>query len=172
MTAVPPDPPQPLTAAARGFVQLGAWLGGLAGDQVVDVARRIDEDRLDVTTAVARAATLPLLGWVGFLTEVLDAASVILQPPQPVRQATSSDFVGHDDWTGGEQLRVSALTNGFLEALPDQVSVTVEPDALPAGGTFRLRAKNIPHECVGVYVGTVGEGAPDLDPVDVWLVIP
>ena len=172
MSAAGPEPPQPLTAAARGFVQLGGWLAGLAGHQAVDIAEDIDKDRLDATRAVARAATLPLLGGVGFLNEVLDAATVILRPPQTMRQATSSDYVGHDDWTGGEQLQVSPLTNGFLETLPKGVSVSVEPEALPADRTFRLRATNVPHDCVGVYVGTVGEGAPDHNPVPVWLVIP
>jgi hypothetical protein len=172
MSAAASDPPQPLTAAARGFVQLGGWLAGLAGEQAVDVARSIDQDSLDATRAVARAATLPLLGWVGFFTEVLDAASVILQPPQTMRQVTSSDFVGHDDWTGGEQLHVSPLANGFLEKLPKGVLVSVEPEALPADRTFRLRATNVPHDCVGVYIGWVGEGATDQNPVPVWLVIP
>jgi hypothetical protein len=172
MSEAPPDLPQPLTAAARGFVQLGRWLGGLAGEQAVDIARRIDEDSLDVTRTVARAATLPLLGWAGFLTEVLDAASVILQPPETMRQATSSDFVGHAAWTVGEQLTVSPLTNGFREKLPRGVSVSVEPEAVPADRTFRLQVTNIPHECVGVYLGTVGERAPDHNRVPVWLVIP
>ena len=172
MSATAEDPPQPLTAAARGFVQLGGWLAGLAGEQAVDVARSIDSDSLDVPRAVARAATLPLLGWAGVVTEVLDAASVILQPPQTVRHVTSSALVGHDAWTGGEPLQVSPLTNGFLETLPDGVTVSVEPDVLPADGSFRLRATNIGHECVGVYAGTVGEGAPGTNPVRVWLVIP
>jgi hypothetical protein len=83
MSTAAEDPPQPLAAAARGFVQLGGWLAGLAGEQAVDVARSIESDSLDMTRAVARAATLPLLGWAGFVTEVLDAASVILQPPHP-----------------------------------------------------------------------------------------
>jgi hypothetical protein len=175
MSAAASDPPQSLTAAARGFVQLGAWLAGLAGEQAVDVARSIDQDSLDATRAVARAATLPLLGWVGFLSEVLDSASVILQPPQTMRQVTSSDFVGHDDWTGGSQLQVSALTNGFLETLPDNVSVSVEPAMVPQDRPFsvRLRATNIPHECVGVYEGDVGpEGVPPGSRITVWLVIP
>jgi hypothetical protein len=175
MSAAAPDRPQPLTAAARGFVQLGAWLAGLAGEQAVDVARKIDQDSLDVTQAVARAATLPLLGGVGFLNELLDAATVILQPPQTMRQATSGDYLGHGDWRAGEPLQVSPLTNGFLDTLPASVSVSVEPEAVPQDRPFsvRLRATNIPHECVGVYKGDVGpEGEPLGSRITVWLVIP
>jgi hypothetical protein len=172
MSAAAQDPPQPLTAAARGFVQLGGWLADLAGQQAVDVARSIESDDLDATRAVARAATLPLLGWAGLVTEVLDAASVILQPPLTVRQVTSSDFVGHEDWTGSGPLVVSPLTNGFHETLPDGVTVSVEPAELSADRSFRLVAANIGHDCVGVYAGTVGEGAPDDNPVRVWLVVP
>lgn len=172
MTENTPDSaPQPLTSAARGFVELARWFTGLAGEHAVDVARRIDEDRFDATAAVARAAALPLIGWAAFLNEVLDAASVILHPPQRVRQATSDDFVGLGDWTVGSPLEVPRLVNGFGEALPGCVKVTLEPETVPEDLTFRLRATNIPHECVGVYEGKVGP-AGGQNMVTVWLAIP
>jgi hypothetical protein len=174
MTASTPDPsPQPLTAAARGFVELATWFTGLAGTHAVDVAQSIDEDKFDVTAAVARAATLPLLGWAGFLNEVLDAAGVILHPPQKVRQATSGDFVGPADWGLQQPLKVWSLTNGFGKTLPDCVKVTLEPDTVREDRTFRLKATNIPPEAVGVYQGKVGpDNVPEPDGMTVWLVIP
>jgi hypothetical protein len=169
----PPPQPQPLTAAARGFVQLAAWFTGLAGEQAVDIAKRIDEDKFDATAAVARAAALPLIGWAAFVNEVLDAAGVILHPPQRVRQATSADFVGPGAWVLGQQLTVSPLKNGFGEWLPGCVKVTLQPETVGGDRRFKLRATNIPHECVGVYAGNVGPvGPPDQARITVWLAIP
>jgi hypothetical protein len=174
MAAPTPDPsPQPLTAAARGFVELATWFTGLAGEHAVDVARSIDEDKTDVTAAVARAATLPLLGWAAFLNEVLDAAGVILHPPQKVRQATSAGFVGPADWELDQTLKAWPLRNGFDELLPDCVKVTLEPDKVRNDHKFRLKATNIPPEAVGVYQGKVGpDNVPEADGMTVWLVIP
>jgi hypothetical protein len=180
MAGSAPDPsphphpqPQPLTAAARGFVQLAEWFIGLAGEQAVDVAKRIDEDRFDASGAVARAAALPLIGWAAFVNEVLDAAGVILHPPQRVRQATSADFVGPGAWVLGQQLTVSPLKNGFDEPLPDCVEVALEPETVSGDRRFKLRATSIPHQCVGVYEGNVGPiGPPDQERISVWLVIP
>jgi hypothetical protein len=174
MAASTPDlSPQPLTAAARGFVELATWFTGLAGQHAVDVAQRIDEDKFDVTGAIARAAALPLLGWAAFLNEVVDAAGVILHPPQRVRQVTSAEFVSRADWGLPKKLKVWPLRNGFGELLPDGVSVTVDPETVGEDRTFRLKATNIPHEAVGVYQGTVGpRNAPELDRMTVWLVIP
>lgn len=174
MAASTPDlSPQPLTAAARGFVELATWFTGLAGQHAVDVAQRIDEDKFAVTRAVARAATLPLLGWAAFLNEVVDAAGVILHPPQRVRQATSADFVGRADWGLHKKLKVWPLKNGFGEPLPDGVSVTVDPETVGEDRTFRLKATNIPHEAIGVYQGKVGpQGALEPDRMTVWLIIP
>jgi hypothetical protein len=139
----------------------------------VDVAQSIDEDKFDVTGAVARAATLPLLGWAAFLNEVVDAASVILHPPQKVRQATSAEFVGRADWGLHQPLKVWPLRNGFGELLPDGVKVTLEPDKVREDHTFRLKATNIPHEAVGVYQGKVGpHDVPEENGMTVWLVIP
>jgi len=171
--STPDSSPQPLTAAARGFVELATWFTGLVGAHSVDVAQSIDKDKLDVTGAVARAATLPLLGWAAFLNEVLDAAGVILHPPQNVRQATSGDFVGPVGWRYQQSLEVSTLTNGFGQLLPDCVKVTLEPDKVREDHTFRLKATNIPPEAVGVYQGKVGpQGALEPDKMTVWLVIP
>jgi hypothetical protein len=174
MAASTPDQsPEPLTSAARGFVELATWFTGLAGKHAVDVAQRIDEDKFDVTAAVARAATLPLLGWAAFLNEVVDAAGVILHPPQKVRQATSADFVGPAAWGLQQPLKVWPLRNGFGELLPDGVSVTVDPETVGEDRTFRLKATNIPHEAIGVYEGKVGpDDVPERDGVTVWLVIP
>jgi hypothetical protein len=170
--STPDSSPQPLTAAARGFVELATWFTGLAGTHAVDVAQSIDEDKLDVTGAVARAATLPLLGWAAFLNEVLDAAGVILHPPQKVRQATSGDFVGPAHWVQ-QPLKVWRLTNGFGQPLPDCVKVTLELDTARGDLTYRLKATNIPPEAVGVYQGKVGpDNVPEADGMTVWLVIP
>jgi hypothetical protein len=168
----PAPQPRPLTAATRGFVQLAGWLTGLAGQQALDAARALDDDRLDVTQAAARAATLPLLASVGVLSEALDAASVILHPPQQARTATSVDFTGPDDWAVGEQLEVPTLKNGFGERLPAVVTLTVEPSTVAEDRTFRLRATNVPHQCVGAYQGEIGPAGGAGGKVPVWLVIP
>lgn len=168
----PAPQPRPLTAATRGFVQLAGWLTGLAGQQALDAARALDDDRLDVTQAAARAATLPLLGSVGVLNEVLDAASVILHPPQAARTATSEDFTGPAEWVVGEPLDVPAMTNGFGERLPEVVTLTVEPSTVAEDRIVRLRATDIPHRCVGVYQGEIGPAGGAGGKVPVWLVIP
>jgi hypothetical protein len=171
-TSTPDQSPQPLTAATRGFVELATWFTGLVGAHSVDVAQSIDKDKFDVTGAVARAATLPLLGWAAFLNEVLDAAGVILHPPQKVRQATSGDFVGPAGWVD-QSLKVWTLRNGFGEPLPDFVKVTLELDPVREVLTFRLKATNIPPEAVGVYQGKVGpRDEPEENGMTVWLVIP
>ena len=104
---------------------------------------------------------------------MLDAAGVILDPPKKVRQATSPDFVGPESWMPGRTLKLSQLTNGFHEALPNCVTVTLEPSTVRPDRTFRLKATNIPAEAVGVYKGTADlESSPEGDGVAVWLVIP
>jgi hypothetical protein len=162
--------PQPLRAATQGFVELASWFTALAGKHAVDVARAIDQDRFDATGALARAAALPLIGWAAFLNEVLDAASVITHPPQRSREATSDDFVVPVDWEG-RTLHPHDLVNGFGEPLPAGVDVRVEPETVGGDLVLRLRATKIPHECVGVYRGTV---RPDdeQDGLSVWLVVP
>ena len=164
------DPPlQPLTAAARGFVGLAGWLGELAGAHVVDVARAADEGRLDGTAALARSAALPLIGWVAFVNEVIDAATVITLPPQRLRERTSDRHIGLEGWEG-KRLVARDLVNGFGEPLDPRVDVDVETTVGDDLG-FVLRATRIPHECVGVYSGTVGPEDDDSS-VPVWIVIP
>jgi hypothetical protein len=161
---------QPLTAAAEGFVALAGWLGELASAHVVEVARAADEGRLDGTAAVARSAALPLIGWVAVVNEVLDAAAVITLPPQRLRERTSDEHIGLKGWEG-QKLVARGLVNGFGERLDPRVHVNVESETIGDDLVFRLRATGIPHECVGVYSGTVcPEGAESSVPV--WLVIP
>jgi hypothetical protein len=169
--AAPDASPTPLRAATQGFVELAGWFTGLAGKHAVEVARKIDQDRFDATSTFARAAALPLIGWTAFLNEVIDAASVITYPPQHVREETSDDFVGLDQWTATQTLHAHDLVNGFGERLPTCVDVSVESKTVGEDLIFRLRARNIPHACVGVYRGTV---RPDeeQDGITVWLVIP
>jgi hypothetical protein len=161
---------QPLTAAARGFVELAGWLGELAGAHLVDVARAVDEGRLDGTAALARSAALPLIGWVALVNEVLDAATVITLPPQRLRERTSDDHIGPQAWEG-QNLVARDLVNGFGEPLDPRVHVNVEAETTEDHLVFRLRATGIPHECVGVYSGTVGPQEAE-STVPVWLVIP
>jgi hypothetical protein len=160
----------PLRAAAQGFTDLAAWLGELASTHLVDAASAADEGRLDMTSAIARAATLPLIGWVALVNEIVDAATVITLPPQRLRERTSDEHVGLEGWKG-KSLAVSDLVNGFGDRLPKGVEVSVEPEKLGTDLAFRLRATKIPHECVGVYSGTARpKGAKRSVPV--WLVIP
>lgn len=163
--------PQPLRAAARGFAELADWFTALARRHADEVAQEIDEDRFDATSTFARAAALPLIGWAAFLNEVLDAASVIKYPPQHRREATSDSFDAPDGWTAPQTLPPGELVNGFGEPLPDCVKVRVKSKTVDERSTFTLEATNIPHECVGVYLGTVPAG--DEKPgVTAWLVIP
>jgi hypothetical protein len=172
MTGTSPDSsPTPLRAATQGFAELAGWFTALAGKHAVEVAREIDEDRFDATSALARAATLPVIGLAAFLNEVLDAASVITHPPQVSREATSDDFVGLDQWTATHTLQAHDLLNGFDEPLPGCVKLSVESRTLGEHLIFRLTATNIPHECVGVYRGTVSP-VGERDGVAAWLMIP
>jgi len=163
---------QPLTAAAKGFVDLAGWLAGLAGAHIVDVARAADEGRLDATTALARSAALPLIGWVAVANEVLDAATVITLPPQRLRERTSDKQLGRKGWEG-KKLVAKDFVNAFGEPLPASVRVSVEPETLGDDLEFRLQATGITHDCVGVYSGVAHpKGARSKTPVPVWLVIP
>lgn len=160
----------PLRAAANGFADLAAWLSELASAHVVDAASAADDGRLDVTTAMAQAATVPLIGWVALVNEIVDAATVITLPPQRLRERTSDEHLGLEGWKG-KKLAVGELVNGFGERLPKAVDVSVEPEKLGADLVFRLRATAIPHDCVGVYRGTARpKGAKRSVPV--LLVIP
>ena len=161
---------QPLTAAAQGFAALAGWLGELAGAHLVDVARAADEGRLDGTAALARSAALPLIGWVALVNELVDAATVITLPPQRLRERISDDHIGLRDWDG-QNLVARGLVNGFGEPLDPRVHVSVEAETTGDDLVFRLRATGIPHECVGVYSGTVGPQEAESS-VPVWLVIP
>ncbi|MGH9290795.1 MAG: hypothetical protein ACRD0V_21285 [Acidimicrobiales bacterium] len=164
---------RPLTAAAEGFVALAGWLGELARTHIVDVARATDEGRLDATTALARSAALPLIGWVALANEVLDAATVITLPPQQLRESTADKQLGRQGWEG-KKLVAEGFVNAFGERLPDSVHVSVEPETLGPDLAFTVRATGITHDCVGVYSGIAHpEGAArSKTPVPVWLVVP
>jgi hypothetical protein len=164
---------QPLRAAATGFVDLAGWLAGLTGAHIVEVATAADEGRLDATTALARSAVLPLIGWVALANEIVDAATVITLPPQQLRERTSDKQLGRREWEGKE-LVAKDFVNAFGERLPDSVRVTVEPETLGADLAFTVRATGITHDCVGVYSGIAHpkEAARSDNLVPVWLVIP
>lgn len=206
-TAPPPDEhaPRPLTAAVQGFVELATWWTSLAGGNAATVARAVDEDRLDGTTAataLARGAALPLLGWVGLVNEVFDAAAVIRDPPERRRRRESEVFVVDVAWAGRD-LRATGPPFGFLpgegpgvpeppggpplangrgERLVGEVKVVaVDAATVPAGPRpsaglpIRLVAERIPPECVGVYAGTVApvdQRNDDGAPVPVWITVP
>lgn len=177
------DPPRPLTAAVQGFVELATWWTSLVGENAATVARAVDEGNLDGDTAaraLARGAALPLLGWVGLVNEVFDAAAVIDDPPQRRRRRRSELFFVDRAWAERE-LALGPLVNGSGEQLVGVPTIEIEEDAVPperrAGDLLpiRLVVDRIPPECVGVYAGTVAPvdaTESDGEPVPVWITVP
>jgi hypothetical protein len=139
-----------------------------------------------LTGALARAAALPLLGWAGLVSEVVDAAAVLTGPLHRERPIESDVFhvpgFGETDASdalstldGELTAECSTLVNGFGKELVAE-SVTVVPAAAPLrpGGDFTLEAEGVSAQSVGVFRGTVTvkDGAGRSAAVNVWIVAP
>ncbi|MGH9211549.1 MAG: hypothetical protein ACRD2C_12830 [Acidimicrobiales bacterium] len=172
-----------LGEAAEGVVELARWFTGLVGNQLVDVARAVDRRTFDAdaaAAALARAATLPLLGWAALANELLDAGAVLSGPLWQDRRITSSTF--RAPGVGRRRLRLDGrLTNGFEVPLPEDVRL--EPEVLATDqAEFQLCVPAVPPDRVGVFDGAVTVEFLDRDPatraipppvqVRAWLVVP
>lgn len=195
-------PASPLGEAAEGLVEVAEWFTGLIGRQTVEVARALDSGTFDADMAaamLARSAALPILGWGGLASELVEAVSVLTEPLQHTQTIVSGTFsIPTDRGPSQPHLVVpqDPFVNGFDEKLDASVTVVPEPDVrrtrqdptpvvmgslllAPDESRFRLRAVDVPAACGGAYTGKVAvialsEDAARSGPsfVDVWLVVP
>jgi hypothetical protein len=181
-----PPPPSPLDEAAEGFVELAKWFTTLVRDHALEVADRVETaDETDggfgvagATGALARMAALPLLGWAGLVNEMVDVAAIFTRRLRRKADIASEPFTAEP--TEGPRvldLGEEPFANGFGQGLVAD-SIEIVPMRLEDGeAAFRLEARGVSPECVGVYKGTVkvmkDQGPRDpLKVLDVWVVVP
>jgi hypothetical protein len=164
--------PSPARLAVQGFTQLATWYAQLVGDHVAGVARAAADGRLDADAAAAawtRTLALPFIGMTALVNEVVDAASLQAVGVQRHRSIESDVFVAAAP--GQVAATPSAPpANGFGERLAN-----VDVELVPGDGVrFKLVARAVPDELVGVFRSTVtitdtGGGRHEQP---VWLVVP